>query len=255
MPSFSRSLEQSLHARWRRQRAPSRVRDTRHLCSPAPTIRRGAVLRACNVVSKSSAQPRRVYDAVDYGHGGRRGIQTDHGSSADPAAVIQAVLGPREVTARRVGCIFAERESMPVFPAGRMTRYDSVLHRHGIASARMSDRSPRAAGRRDRTKIGAKEMRRPTRSGLLLPSHQEGSDGKIDPLIGARYEISRTIRFYAAPKNNPLSRRAGVVRHDRRCACARSSRRVPEVLDLHRLLARMGSLLAHALRGDFEERP
>ena len=245
MPSFSRSLEQSLH------RALTLANERHHeyatlehlLLSLSDDQDAAAVMRACNVDMDKLKRA-----LVDYIDNELDNLATNHGNDSKPTAGFQRVIqravihvqssGREEVTGANVlVAIFAERESHAAFflQEQDMTRYDAVNYiSHGIAKrAGMSDSKP-ARGVEDEaeTKTGDESKKKgDALEAYCVNLNKKARDGKIDPLIGRDIEIQRTIQVLCRrQKNNPLfvgdpgvgkdgdCRRPGASHRQQRCA-------------------------------------
>ena len=220
MPTFSRSLEQSLH------RALALANERHHeyatlehlLLALIDDQDAAAVMRACNVDLDKLRR-----NLVAYLESELENLVTDGGEDSKPTAGFQRVIqravihvqssGREEVTGANVlVAIFAERESHAAYflQEQDMTRYDAVNYiSHGIAKRPgMSEVAPGARRRRGDRRQGAatSRRRRATRSRpIASTSTRRRKEGKIDPLIGRDAEISRTIQVLCRrQKNNPL---------------------------------------------------
>jgi ATP-dependent Clp protease ATP-binding subunit ClpA len=207
MPTFSRSLEQSLH------RALALANERHHeyatlehlLLALIEDQDAAAVMRACNVDLEKLR--RRL---VAYLESELDNLVTDRAEDSKPTAGFQRVIqravihlqssGREEVTGANVlVAIFAERESHAAYflQEQEMTRYDAVNYiSHGIAKrpGRLEARPVRGADEDTDTKNGDE----PKKKGDALDAYcvnlnKKAREGKIDPLIGRDAEISRTI--------------------------------------------------------------
>ncbi|MDX6805163.1 ATP-dependent Clp protease ATP-binding subunit ClpA [Terrihabitans rhizophilus] len=273
MPTFSHSLEQSLH------RALALANERHHeyatlehlLLSLIDDGDAVAVMRACNV---DVDQLKR--NLAEYVDAELDNLVTDGHEDSKPTAGFQRVIqravihvqssGREEVSGANVlVAIFAERESHAAYflQEQDMTRYDAVNYiSHGIAKrAGAADARPKTGN--DDEPSGTEDTSKKKADALdtyCVNLNKKARDGKIDPLIGRDMEIQRTIQILCRrQKNNPLfvgdpgvgktaiaeglARR--IVRHE-----------VPEVLeDAVVFSLDMGALLAGTrYRGDFEER-
>src|SRR5471030_2372944 len=274
MPTFSRSLEQSLH------RALALANERHHeyatlehlLLSLTDDEDALGVMKACGVDVEE------LKDSLeDYIDNELSNLVTDSVSEAKPTASFQRVIqravihvqssGREEVTGANVlVAIFAERESHAAYflQEQDMTRYDAVNYiSHGIAKRPGLTESRTARGAEDEpdTKGGDE----PKKKGDALDAYcinlnKKAKDGKIDPLIGRDAEINRTIQVLCRrQKNNPLFvGEAGVGKTAIAEGLARRiiHGEVPDVLKNATVFALdMGTLLAGTrYRGDFEER-
>src|SRR3569833_4574431 len=274
MPTFSRSLEQSLH------RALALANERHHeyatlehlLLSLADDQDAAAVMKACEV--DLGALKKSLLNYLDTE---LKSLVVGAGEDAKPSAGFQRVIqravihvqssGREEVTGANVlVAIFAERESHAAyFLQGQdMTRYDAVNYiSHGIAKrpgvsearpVRGVDEETEAKGNEDAKKKGeALET-------YCVNLNKKARDGKIDPVIGRNSEINRAIQVLCRrQKNNPLFvGEAGVGKTAIAEGLARRivNGEVPDVLKGATVFALdMGTLLAGTrYRGDFEER-
>src|ERR1700740_1204501 len=219
MPTFSRSLEQSLH------RALALANERHHeyatlehlLLALIEDQDAAAVMRASNVDLENVRR-----SLVAYLESELDNLVTDGAEDSKPTAGFQRVIqravihvqssGREEVTGATVlVAIFAERESHAAYflQEQDMTRYDAVNYiSHGIAKRPgMSEARPvRGAEEEADSKSGDE----PKKKGDALEAYcvnlnKKAREGKIDPLIGRELEISRTIQVLCRrQKNNPL---------------------------------------------------
>src|SRR5215211_3439689 len=274
MPTFSRSLEQSLH------RALALANERHHeyatlehlLLALIDDQDAAAVMRACNVDLDKLRRSLVAYIEAELDN-----LVADGAEDSKPTAGFQRVIqravihvqssGREEVTGANVlVAIFAERESHAAYflQEQDMTRYDAVNYiSHGIAKRPgMSEARPvRGADDETETKSGDE----PKKKGDALEAYcvnlnKKAKDGKIDPLIGRDIEISRCIQVLCRrQKNNPLF--VGDAGVGKTAIAEGLARRivhgeVPDVLKKATVFALdMGTLLAGTrYRGDFEER-
>jgi len=275
MPTFSRSLEQSLH------RALALANERHHeyatlehlLLALIDDQDASAVMRACNVDLDKLKR-----SLVAYLESELENLITDGAEDSKPTAGFQRVIqravihvqssGREEVTGANVlVAIFAERESHAAYflQEQDMTRYDAVNYiSHGIAKRPGLTESRPVRGAEDETDSKSNSDE-PKKKGDALEAYcvnlnKKAKDGKIDPLIGRDSEISRTIQVLCRrQKNNPLFvGEAGVGKTAIAEGLARRiiHGEVPEVLRNATVFALdMGTLLAGTrYRGDFEER-
>src|SRR5580692_4207715 len=271
MPTFSRSLEQSLH------RALALANERHHeyatlehlLLALIEDQDAAAVMRACNVDLDKLRR-----SLVAYLESELDNLVTDGAEDSKPTAGFQRVIqravihvqssGREEVTGANVlVAIFAERESHAAYflQEQDMTRYDAVNYiSHGIAKRPgLSDpsRTPRGADEDPdarEAKEGKENVDGKKKEGALdaycVNLNKKARDGRIDPLIGREAEVQRTIQVLCRRhKNNPLLvGDPGVGKT--------AMGEVPEVLAEATVFALdMGTLLAGTrYRGDFEER-
>lgn len=276
MPTFSRSLEQSLH------RALALANERHHeyatlehlLLAMIDDQDASAVMRACNVDLEKLRR-----SLVSYLESELENLITDGSEDSKPTAGFQRVIqravihvqssGREEVTGANVlVAIFAERESHAAYflQEQDMTRYDAVNYiSHGIAKrpGLTEPRPVRGADEETDAKSGPGDE--PKKKGDALEAYcvnlnKKAKEGKIDPLIGRDSEISRTIQVLCRrSKNNPLFvGEAGVGKTAIAEGLARRiiHGEVPDVLKGATVFALdMGTLLAGTrYRGDFEER-
>src|SRR6202158_2835725 len=260
MPTFSRSLEQSLH------RALALANERHHeyatlehlLLALIEDQDAAAVMRACNVDLEKLRRSLIAYLESELDN-----LVTDGAEDSKPTAGFQRVIqravlhvqssGRGDVTGAHVlVAIFSQRESHAAYflQEQDMTRYDAVNYiSHGIAKRPgMSEARPvRGADEENDAKSGDEQKKK-------------GREGKIDPLIGRESEINRTIQVLCRrQKNNPLFvGEAGVGKTAIAEGLARRivHGEVPDVLrDATVFALDMGTLLAGTrYRGDFEER-
>src|SRR5216117_53552 len=274
MPTFSRSLEQSLH------RTLALANERHHeyatlehlLLALLDDQDAAAVMRACNVDLDKLRRSLTGYLESELDN-----LVNDGNEDSKPTAGFQRVIqravihvqssGREEVTGANVlVAIFAERESHAAYflQEQDMTRYDAVNYiSHGIAKRPgMSESRPvRGVEEEADTKSGDE----PKKKGDALDAYcinlnKKAREGKIDPLIGREAEISRTIQVLCRrQKNNPLF--VGDAGVGKTAIAEGLARRivhgeVPDVLRNATVFALdMGTLLAGTrYRGDFEER-
>jgi ATP-dependent Clp protease ATP-binding subunit ClpA len=279
VPSFSKSLESSLHRALELANERSHEYATlEHLLASLIDDRDAlAVMNACNV---DAARLRtRIIQYLDTE---LASLVTKGSTEATPTTGFQRVIhravvhvqssGREEVTGANVlVAIFAERESHAAFflQEQDMTRFDAVQYiSHGIAKRPgMSEpRPPRGADDGDSDKGEGSDEGSGKKSGqealnaYCVNLNKKARDGKIDPLIGREQEVLRTIQVLCRrQKNNPLLvGDPGVGKTAIAEGLARKiiNGDVPEVLANATIFALdMGTLLAGTrYRGDFEER-
>jgi ATP-dependent Clp protease ATP-binding subunit ClpA len=275
VPSFSNSLEESLH------RAIEYANERHHeyatlehlLLSLIDDRDASSVMRACNVdIERLRAK------LVDFLDKELTNLILDQDSEAQPTASFQRVIhravvhvqssGREEVTGANVlVAVFAERESNAAYflQEQDMTRFDAVnFISHGISKrAGMSEpRGVRGVDDESTTVDGSEDKKRSTDAleAYCVNLNQKAKDGRIDPLIGRDKEIERTIQVLCRrSKNNPLYvGDPGVGKTAIAEGLARKIVRgeVPQVLANATVFSLdMGTLLAGTrYRGDFEER-
>src|SRR5829696_1086176 len=280
MPTFSRSLEQSLH------RALALANERHHeyatlehlLLALIDDQDGAAVMRACNVdVDKLRRS------LIGYLESELENLVSEGNEDSKPTAGFQRVIqravihvqssGREEVTGANVlVAIFAERESHAAYflQEQDMTRYDAVNYiSHGIAKRPGLSETRTARGSEEesseRPTGGDESDGRQKKKGDALDAYcvnlnKKAKDGRIDPLIGRESEVQRTIQVLCRrQKNNPLLvGDPGVGKTAIAEGLARKIVRgeVPEVLENATVFALdMGTLLAGTrYRGDFDER-
>src|SRR5690349_11365140 len=274
MPTFSRSLEQSLH------RALALANERHHeyatlehlLLALIDDQDAAAVMRACNVDLDKLKRDLGAYIESELDN-----LVTEGAEDSKPTAGFQRVIqravihvqssGREEVTGANVlVAIFAERESHAAYflQEQDMTRYDAVNYiSHGIAKRPgLSESRPVRGVEEESDTKGGDE---PKKKGDALEAYcvnlnKKAKEGKIDPLIGRDAEINRTIQVLCRrQKNNPLF--VGDAGVGKTAIAEGLARRivhgeVPDVLKTSTVFALdMGTLLAGTrYRGDFEER-
>ncbi|QCK87385.1 ATP-dependent Clp protease ATP-binding subunit ClpA [Phreatobacter aquaticus] len=278
MPSFSRSLEQSLH------RALALANERRHeyatlehlLLALIEDQDAAAVMKACSVDLDKLKR-----SLVGYIDAELENLITDGSEDSKPTAGFQRVIqravihvqssGREEVTGANVlVAIFAERESHAAYflQEQDMTRYDAVNYiSHGIAKrAGLSEpRAPKGADEPEETKGSGEKTSDDKKKGDALDTYcvnlnKKAREGRIDPLIGRDSEISRTIQVLCRrQKNNPLlvgDPGVGKTAIAEGLAKRIVENDVPDVLREATVFSLdMGTLLAGTrYRGDFEER-
>ncbi|MCC6948246.1 MAG: ATP-dependent Clp protease ATP-binding subunit ClpA [Bradyrhizobiaceae bacterium] len=274
MPTFSRSLEQSLHL------ALALANERHHeyatlehlLLALTDDQDAAAVMRACNVDID-----RLKRNLVEYIDGELDNLVMDSSDDSKPTAGFQRVIqravihvqssGREEVTGANVlVAIFAERESHAAYflQEQDMTRYDAVNYiSHGIAKRPGMSESKPVRGVEDDTDTKPGEEGKKKADALeayCVNLNRKAREGKIDPLIGRDSEIARTIQVLCRrQKNNPLF--VGDPGVGKTAIAEGLARRivmgeVPDVLKSSTVFALdMGTLLAGTrYRGDFEER-
>src|ERR1043166_6020574 len=278
MPTFSRSLEQSLH------RALALANERHHeyatlehlLLALIDDQDAAAVMRACNVDLDMLRRNLTEYIDTELAN-----LVTGAAEDSKPTAGFQRVIqravihvqssGREEVTGANVlVAIFAERESHAAYflQEQDMTRYDAVNYiSHGIAKrAGMSESRPvrgvdeDAATVDGRDEGGGSKKKADALEAYCVNLNEKAKKGRIDPLIGREPEIARTIQVLCRrQKNNPLF--VGDPGLGKTAIAEGLAKRivegnVPEVLQNSTVFSLdMGTLLAGTrYRGDFEER-
>ncbi len=176
-------------------------------------------------------------------------------------AIFQAQSSGRdEVSGANVlVAIFNEKESQSVFllTQQNITRLDIVnFISHGLSKIEEGE----ALDSSNKTETGEDKANKSPLELYATDLNQRAREGKIDPLIGRRDEIERTVQILCRRrKNNPLFvGEAGVGKTALAEGLARKivDHEVPEILENSIVYALdMGSLLAGTkYRGDFEKR-
>src|SRR5450432_3971484 len=274
MPTFSQSLEQSLH------RALAIANERHHqyatlehlLLSLIDDSDAAAVMRACGVDLDKLRTSLVNYLETEF-----ENLVTDGADDAKPTAGFQRVIqravihvqssGREEVTGANVLiAIFAERESHAAYflQEQDMTRYDAVNYiSHGIAKRPGVSEARPVRGVDEETETKGNEDSKKKGEALdtyCVNLNKKARDGKIDPVIGRNAEINRAIQVLCRrQKNNPLFvGEAGVGKTAIAEGLAKRivDSEVPEVLAAATVFSLdMGTLLAGTrYRGDFEER-
>src|SRR3954468_20219568 len=203
MPTFSRSLEQSLH------RALALANERHHeyatlehlLLALLEDQDAAAVMRACNVDLDKLKR-----SLVGYIESELDNLVTEGNEDSKPTAGFQRVIqravihvqssGREEVTGANVlVAIFAERESHAAFflQEQDMTRYDAVNYiSHGIAKrSGMSDSRPVRGVDEDAATVEGREESKKKADALeayCVNLNDKAKKGRIDPLIGRHSE-------------------------------------------------------------------
>src|ERR671926_1559799 len=274
MPTFSQSLEQSLH------RALAIANERHHqyatlehlLLSLIDDSDAAAVMRACSVDLDKLRTSLVNYLETEF-----ENLVTDSGDDAKPTAGFQRVIqravihvqssGREEVTGANVLiAIFAERESHAAYflQEQDMTRYDAVNYiSHGIAKRPGVSEARPVRGVDEETETKGNDDSKKKGEALetyCVNLNKKARDGKIVPVIGRNSEINRAIQVLCRrQKNNPLFvGEAGVGKTAIAEGLAKRivDSEVPEVLAAATVFSLdMGTLLAGTrYRGDFEER-
>src|SRR5438552_16504111 len=277
MPTFSRSLEQSLH------RALALANERHHeyatlehlLLALIDDQDAAAVMRACNVDVDKLRR-----NLVSYVESELESLVTDGSGDSKPTAGFQRVIqravihvqssGRDEVTGANVlVAIFAERESHAAYflQEQDMTRYDAVNYiSHGIAK-RPGLSEPRVARGVEQDQQnegeqgdGKKKSDADVLDAYCINLNRKAESGRIDPLIGRAAEVQRTIQILCRrQKNNPLF--VGDPGVGKTAIAEGLARRIVHgevaavLRDCTIFQLDMGALLAGTrYRGDFEER-
>ncbi|WP_375280124.1 ATP-dependent Clp protease ATP-binding subunit ClpA [Pseudooctadecabacter sp.] len=276
MPSFSTTLEQSIHSALALANANKHELATlEHLLLALldePDAAR--VMQACSV---NLDELRKTLE--DFIEDDLSTLVTEvEGSEAVPTAAFQRVIqraaihvqssGRTEVTGANVlVAIFAERESNAAYflQDQDMTRYDAVnFIAHGVAKdpafgeSRPLSGAPSMEDEAEATTEGSKDESALAK--YCVDLNQKASEGDVDPLIGRAHEVERCVQVLCRRrKNNPLlvgDPGVGKTAIAEGLAKKIVEHEVPEVLSGTTIYSLdMGALLAGTrYRGDFEER-
>ena len=275
MPSFSTTLEQSIHG------ALALANARRHefatlehlLLSLIDEPDASRVMLACNV--DLDGLRKTLQDFVEEE---LASLVTDiEGSEAVPTAAFQRVIqraaihvqssGRNEVTGANVlVAIFAERESNAAYflQEQDMTRYDAVnFIAHGVAKNSQYSESRPVSGADEEEHEQAKPEDKSKETALgkyCVDLNAKARKGEVDPLIGRASEVERCIQVLCRRrKNNPLlvgDPGVGKTAIAEGLAKKIVEGQTPEILANSTIFSLdMGALLAGTrYRGDFEER-
>ncbi len=278
MPSFSTTLEQSIHtalalANARRHELATLEHLLLALIDEPDAAR---VMKACAVDLDELRKNLETYIEDDLST-----LITDvEGSEAVPTAAFQRVIqraaihvqssGRTEVTGANVlVAIFAERESNAAYflQDQEMTRYDAVnFIAHGVAKDPAFGENRPITGAEeehqasDEPEAVEAEVRETALGKYCVDLNAKSAKGDVDPLIGREHEVERCIQVLCRRrKNNPLLvGDPGVGKTAIAEGLARKivNEEVPDVLSGTTIYSLdMGALLAGTrYRGDFEER-
>ncbi len=276
MPSFSTTLEQSIHGALALANARKHELATlEHLLLALidePDAAR--VMRACSVNLDELRKDLEQFIEDDLST-----LITDvEGSEAVPTAAFQRVIqraaihvqssGRNEVTGANVlVAIFAERESNAAYflQEQDMTRYDAVnFIAHGVAKDPAFGESRPVTGSADEgetVSVGADgDEKESALAKYCVDLNAKATKGDVDPLIGRAHEVERCIQVLCRRrKNNPLlvgDPGVGKTAIAEGLAFKIVNGETPEVLASATIYSLdMGALLAGTrYRGDFEER-
>ncbi|MGZ9811201.1 ATP-dependent Clp protease ATP-binding subunit ClpA [Pseudoroseicyclus sp. H15] len=279
MPSFSTTLEQSIHA------ALALANSRRHelatlehlLLALVDEPDAARVMRACSVDLEDLRKTLEDFIEDDLST-----LVTDvEGSEAVPTAAFQRVIqraaihvqssGRTEVTGANVlVAIFAERESNAAYflQEQEMTRYDAVnFIAHGVAkdpafgeSRPVTGADPSKEDERESASSSSSDEKESALAKYCVDLNAKATKGDVDPLIGRAHEVERCIQVLCRRrKNNPLlvgDPGVGKTAIAEGLAYKIVRDEVPEVLSGATIFSLdMGALLAGTrYRGDFEER-
>ena len=275
MPSFSTTLEQSIHG------ALALANARRHefatlehlLLSLIDEPDASRVMLACNVDLDALRKTLQEFVEEELAS-----LVTDiEGSEAVPTAAFQRVIqraaihvqssGRNEVTGANVlVAIFAERESNAAYflQEQDMTRYDAVnFIAHGVAkNSQYSENRPvSGADEEEAEQAKTDEKAKETALGkYCVDLNAKARKGEVDPLIGRSSEVERCIQVLCRRrKNNPLlvgDPGVGKTAIAEGLAKKIVEGQTPDILANSTIFSLdMGALLAGTrYRGDFEER-
>ncbi|MEQ9053909.1 MAG: ATP-dependent Clp protease ATP-binding subunit ClpA [Roseovarius confluentis] len=277
MPSFSKTLEDAIHA------ALAIANSRRHelatlehlLLALIDEPDAAKVMQACSVDIEDLRKTLNDFIEDDLST-----LVTEiEGSEAVPTAAFQRVIqraaihvqssGRSEVTGANVlVAIFAERESNAAYflQAQDMTRYDAVnFIAHGVAKNPAFGESRPVSGASDleeETQAAAndEDTRESALAKYCVDLNAKATKGDVDPLIGREHEVERCIQVLCRRrKNNPLlvgDPGVGKTAIAEGLAKKIVEKQTPEVLLGATIYSLdMGALLAGTrYRGDFEER-
>ena len=279
MPTFSQSLEKSLHQAltFANERQQEFATLEHLLLALVDDGDAAAVMTGCSVDVTTLRNNLTTYIDTELSN-----LVTGHDEDSKPTAgfhrVIQRAVihvqssGREEVTGANVlVAIFAERESHAAYflQEQEMTRYDAVnFISHGISKRAGASESRPVRGAEDdqgpggggEEEGGKRKNQQDALTAYCVNLNEKARTGKIDPLIGRAEEINRTIQVLCRrSKNNPLY--VGDPGVGKTAIAEGLAKRVvegdvPEVLaDATIFSLDMGTLLAGTrYRGDFEER-
>ena len=275
MPSFSTTLEQSIHGALALANARKHELATLEhlLLSLIDEPDAARVMQACSVNLDELRK-----DLEDFIEDDLATLITDvEGSEAVPTAAFQRVIqraaihvqssGRTEVTGANVlVAIFAERESNAAYflQEQEMTRYDAVnFIAHGVAKdPAFGEQRPVSGAPTDGETVddaGTNE-KESALAKYCVDLNAKATKGDVDPLIGRHHEVERCIQVLCRRrKNNPLlvgDPGVGKTAIAEGLAFKIVNGDTPEVLANATIYSLdMGALLAGTrYRGDFEER-
>jgi len=273
MPSFSKSLEKSLHDAMNLAFSHSHEFATLEhlLLSLMQDTHALNVLNACDVDIEIL-----IMDLEEFIDADLSGIKIDNLTESQPTAAFQRVIqravinvqssGREEVTGASVLiAIFAERDSHAVYFLEQqdMSRLDALNYiSHGITKSGIVEPSFLHDFEREGSKVEGNEeaAKSSALADYCINLNEKANNGKIDPLIGRNKELLRTIQVLCRrSKNNPIFvGDAGVGKTAIAEGLARKiiENDVPQALkDAIIFSLDMGALMAGTrYRGDFEER-
>jgi ATP-dependent Clp protease ATP-binding subunit ClpA len=276
VPSFSTTLEQSIHAALALANARKHEFATLEhlLLSLVDEPDALQVMKACSVDVEELRETLVEFIDEDLSN-----LVTDvEGSEAVPTAAFQRVIqraaihvqssGRTEVTGANVlVAIFAERESNAAYflQEQDMTRYDAVNYiAHGVAKDPEYGEARPVSGAPEHEEeaqgVTEGDKKESALEKYCVDLNKKSRDGDVDPLIGRDEEVERCIQVLCRRrKNNPLL--VGDPGVGKTAIAEGLARKIvagetPEVLSETTIFSLdMGALLAGTrYRGDFEER-
>ena len=275
MPSFSNTLEQSIHGALALANARKHELATLEhlLLSLIDEPDAARVMQACSVNLDDLRK-----DLEDFIEDDLSTLITDvEGSEAVPTAAFQRVIqraaihvqssGRTEVTGANVlVAIFSELESNAAYflQEQDMTRYDAVnFIAHGVAKDPAFGESRPVTGSSDEGEAFTDtdgEVKESALAKYCVDLNIKAKEGDVDPLIGRAHEVERCVQVLCRRrKNNPLlvgDPGVGKTAIAEGLAFKIVNGETPEVLSETTIYSLdMGALLAGTrYRGDFEER-
>lgn len=204
-----------------------------------------------------------------------KNIISSHSQKAEPSASFQRVLQRAalhmqssenvEVNGASVlVSIFSERESHAVYflQEQQMTKLDAInFISHGIQKTTDEFEAQQKNNENSFTYINPYDLKNnKTATNFVISLNEKAKEGKIDKLIGRKYEIERTVQtLFRRTKNNPLfvgEPGVGKTAIVEGLALKICNKEVPRFLEKSIIyLLDLGGLLAGTrYRGDFEER-
>ena len=221
MPSFSESLEKTLHNALKAasERHHEYATHEHLLYALIDDDHAAEVMRACGVAldDLQSAVVHYLDTELD-------SLKTNEGGEATPTSGFQRVIqrailhvqssNRDEVTGANVlVALLSERESFAVYFLQQqdMTRLDAVSYlSHGVgkgsSATKIEDNSDSEAPEaKSETRAEKSSKKETALSQYTVNLNQKAADGRVDPLIGRNAEVDRTIQILCRrSKNNPL---------------------------------------------------
>ncbi|MAR79360.1 MAG: ATP-dependent Clp protease ATP-binding subunit ClpA [Rhodospirillaceae bacterium] len=272
MPSFSNSLEESLH------RALAYANDRKHEFATLEHLLLSLTIDddALDVLEGCDINVELLNDTIEnFLDNDLDAIVSSGEEDARPTSGLQRVIqralihvqssGKQEVTGANVLiAMFSERDSFAIYflEEQNMTRLDAVTYiSHGISKNPEKNTDKKARGIEEDEGESPKSQNPKTALELYcVDLNEKAKNGKVDPLIGRDLEVERTIQILCRrSKNNPLY--VGDPGVGKTAIAEGLARRiikgeVPKILEDSNIYSLdMGALLAGTrYRGDFEER-